>query len=120
MNDLDPLPVTREQLRQTLVAWQVGELTPAEVHDWAQTRYSVVDVEPENDDIAREILGHLDILDINLTTADDVPVFLKMLDLPLDRSGEAMELLRQHAESTDISARIVRYRDDPFYGRFCT
>lgn len=110
--------VTRDDLRAILRAWADGAMSPAEVHEWAENRYAVPDVEVE-DELVNEVLGALDILDINLTTVEDVPVFLSMLALPLDRYEEALELLRRHGDSVDIAARIQRYRDDPFYGRFC-
>ena len=111
--------VTRDELRVALLAWQAGELTAAQLRDWAENLYAVDDVDVE-DEIANEVLANLDILDINLTTVDDVPVFLKMLSLPVDRVDEAAELLQEHGESIDIAERMRRYRDDPFYGRFCT
>src|SRR2546430_9210523 len=100
--------ISREDLRSVLEGWQNGSLRPRDVQAWAEERYLVPDFEPE-DEVTDEILAHLDILDINLTTLEDVPVFLKMLSLPLENTHEAIALLAQHGEATDIKERMRKY-----------
>jgi hypothetical protein len=72
--------LTRNELRQVLLDWQAGNLQSRDVHDWATDRHAVSTYEPE-DEIVHVVLGELDMLDLNLTTTDDVPVFLQILDL---------------------------------------
>lgn len=110
--------ISREDIIKVLVAWQTGAIGPTEVHEWAEERYASSNFEPE-DDVTSEVLSNLDCLDINLTTLEDVPTFLQMLQLPQAQSDEAFRLLREHGDSVDINERMRRYANDPFYGRFC-
>jgi hypothetical protein len=52
-----------------------------EVHEWAEARFAT-DARECEDDVANEVLGALDVLDMNLLTREDVPVLQAMLDLP--------------------------------------
>src|SRR5436305_10640647 len=100
--------ITRDDLRTVLRAWQSGEIGAAEVHDWAESLYAVPAPEAA-DEIVNKVLAHLDILDISLTTVRRHPVYLKMLELTLDRGAEAIDLLRAHGDSLDMAARMKRY-----------
>jgi hypothetical protein len=105
-------------VQTVLRAWQAGDLGPEEVHLWAEDRYAASTFEPE-DEIVNEVLAHLDILDINLTTLEDVPTFLRMLALPSEKTEEAIALLKEHGAALDLADRMRQYAQDPFYGRFC-
>jgi hypothetical protein len=111
--------VTRGDIVEILEAWQAGTIGPRDVHEWAEERYASSKFEAE-DEVANEVLSNLDSLDINLTTVEDAPIFLRVLRLPHDASDAALALLREHSSSVDISERRRRYAADPFYGRFCT
>ena len=108
--------VTREELRNLLLDWQAGTLEPQEVLEWAEERY---DLEQLKDETVIEILTCLDCLHVNLTTVEDVPVFLRMLNLPLDRNEDALAMLQSHSASINLDARKTKYRDHPLYGLFC-
>jgi hypothetical protein len=110
--------VTRGDIIHVLEAWQAGTIGPRDVHEWAEERYASSNFETE-DDVATEVLSNLDCLDINLTTLEDAPTFLRMLRLPHDQPQEAFALLREHSDSIDIDERMRRYATDRFYGRFC-
>jgi len=104
--------LTREKLRSVLVDWQTGVLQPLEVLEWAEE----VELELPSDEITRAILSRLDILHLNLVTVEDVPAFLQALDLPVEKSGEALLILKRYEESVDWEARKERYRNHPPYG----
>jgi hypothetical protein len=110
--------VTRDEVRELLIRWRDGGMTPDAVDDWATARFGVPEFEPE-DEIVNTVLAHLDLLDVNLMTVDDIPTLLLVLDVPAERSAEAHELLRLHMESIDLPSRMARFRDDPYYAPFC-
>ena len=108
--------VTRADLRDVLTRWQQGELTHKQVYDWANER-SVPDKWDFEDEVAKEILIHLDILDVDLTTTDDIPAFLAMLDSQSE--SDAMRILEEHSKSFNLEERIAKWKNDPFYAPFC-
>jgi len=108
--------VTRIDLRDVLTRWQSRRLTHRQVYDWANERSGPGDWECE-DDVVAQVLIHLDVLDVNLTTPEDVPAFLAMLDAKTD--ADAMQILEDHSKTFDLEARIGKWKDDPFYAPFC-
>ncbi len=110
------MSVTREELQNILLDWQAGALEPRQVLEWAEERY---DLEQLKDETVIEILTCLDSLHVNLTTVEDVPVFLQMLRLPLERKGEALAMLETYSDSIDFEERKTKYRDHSLYGLFC-
>lgn len=109
---------TRDEVRQVLLSWQAGHLSPREVQEWADHRYPTHGA--VEDDLVVEMLARLDMLNMNLMTSDDIPVLLNALDLPEDRIDEAFDLLEQHDAIVDVAHRKRALGNDPFYGRFCT
>ncbi|HLM61482.1 MAG TPA: hypothetical protein VK308_11820 [Pyrinomonadaceae bacterium] len=103
-------------MRNVLLEWQSGALEPKDVLEWAEERY---DLEELKDETVIEILTCLDSLHVNLTTVEDVPVFLQMLDLPFESHKEALALLERHDDSINLDERKEKYRTHPFYGVFC-
>ena len=84
--------VTRDELRHLLRNWQAGDLTPEEVEDWATQRVASDQYQPD-DTVTEEVLNHLDILGINLTVPDDIPMLLAALDVPPGRLDLAAQIL---------------------------
>jgi hypothetical protein len=108
--------VMRDALRQILLSWQAGHMTPHAVHEWASDRYPARS--GPDDDLVTEILARLDMLDMNLITTDDIPVLMQALDLPLAQMAEAIHLLERHDATVDMAARKRALANDPFYGRY--
>ncbi len=71
---------TRDEVRQMLLSWQAGHLSPREVHEWVDDRYPTHGM--VKDDLVLEILARLDTLGMSLMTPDDIPVLLNALNLP--------------------------------------
>jgi hypothetical protein len=109
-----PQVVTRQEIIELLNSWQAGKLDAQFVYDWANERYSTEHWSAE-DDIVNEVLSELDILDINLTTTDDIPVFLEVLALPPEKVSEATGRLKAHASTFNLEARKQQCRGNPFY-----
>jgi hypothetical protein len=83
------------------------------VRDWADAKED--EKWAKADEVIGDIVAHLAILDINLTTPDEIPLYLRMLELP------AAEALRVHAEygaAQDIEALKEKWKDDPYYSQF--
>jgi hypothetical protein len=110
--------VTRQELETLLRRWQVGELTPRQVFDWANDRFATDHWDPE-DQITNEVLAQLDTLDMNLTTAEDIPHFLRLLALPHDQIDLAVALQQTYSKSIDIRARQSALANDSLYAPFC-
>jgi hypothetical protein len=110
--------VGRSEVRSVLADWQAGLRTSTEVHAWAETRFAVDDWECE-DDIANEVLAQLDMLDMNLLTADDIPVLLSIFDLPAGEADRANEILSSYFAGVDLHKRKKALANDPLYARFC-
>lgn len=114
--------VTRAEMRQVLERWRSGQLHAGEVNAWAGARFPA-DVPPGweyEDEVVGEVLAHLDLMDMNLTTSDDVPAFLEALSVRHDDLAGARALIAAHRSGIDFRARQARYAADPFYGPFCT
>jgi len=106
--------VTRQEIIDLLNSWRAGKRDAQSVYDWANERYATERWNTE-DDIVNEVLSELDILDINLTTTDDIPVFLEVLALPPGQVYEATCRLKAHASTFSLEARKQQCRKDPFY-----
>jgi len=110
--------ILRSDVRTVLADWQAGHRTSQDVHAWAEARFAVDDWECE-DDVVNEVLAQLDMLDVNLLTADDVPVLLTMLDLPAGQAARASEILSSYLAGLDLLGRKRALARDPVYARFC-
>jgi hypothetical protein len=110
--------ITRNELRQVLLDWQAGNLQSSDLHDWATDRHAVSTCEPE-DDIVNEILGEIDMLDMNLTTTEDATVLLQMLELPAERIDEAIGLWEGYRKTIDYETRKRQCKTDPLYSPYC-
>ena len=105
--------VTATEVDAKLSEWQSGTVTAAEVHQWAVPRYATHKWEPESDSV-NEVLAALDMLDVNLTTIEDVPALKKAL-----RSESAADILKVHFQTIDFAIRNRQLAADPLYARFC-
>jgi len=105
--------VTANLVESKLRQWQSGELTAAEVHNWAEDTFATDQWEPESDAV-NEVLAKLDTLDMDLVTAEDVPVLLSAL-----RSNAFEAILAEHFARVDIELRRVRLAGVPPYAPFC-
>ena len=75
-----------------------------------------VEQESSTDEITKELLSRLDILHVNLLTVEDIPVLLEVLDLPVEKSDDALRILESYDKSVDWKARKERYQSHPIYG----
>jgi hypothetical protein len=117
--------ITREQLCKILEDWQSGRVTAKQVHDWAQDRFwpgevNYADWEDDaNNSAAKEVLGDLDNLDMNLMTSEDIPIYLEFLQTPRGSFAQGYKKLEAALEAVDFKERQTRLKDDPLYEAFC-
>jgi hypothetical protein len=101
--------VTRADLVAVLREWQAGRVSATEVHDWAEALYSPGDFEVDDDEdsgsAASAVLARLDMLDINLITADDIPHYLELLHSPHGGLPEALKRFEAKQALIDFKAR---------------
>ena len=110
--------ITRQEIRKVLLRWQAGEVTHRFVFDWANDRYAGKQWNTE-DEIVDQVLLELYSLNLNLTTAEDVPHLLQLLTLPRGQIGTVMALHREYTRSIPIQARRLALAKDPLYGPYC-
>ena len=110
--------ITREEIRELLQRWQAGECSHKFVYDWAGERYGSKRWDTE-DEIVDQVLTELFTLDMNLTTAEDVPHLLAVLTIPQGQIGTAMALIREYTRTIDLKSRRLNLAKDPLYGPHC-
>ena len=80
--------ITRQDLIELLEKWSKGELDAENVHSWALSIYFNDNYEKNDwegdDSVTNEVLGHLDMLDMNFVTTDDIPALIEFLKTPLN------------------------------------
>jgi hypothetical protein len=105
--------ITASDIQHVLNQWAQGELSESEVHAWAEDRFCTSAYECESEE-ANEVLGRLDMMDMNLVTSEDIPVLMKALFSP-----DFESILATHDEQIDFAERRVALRHVPLYSRFC-
>jgi hypothetical protein len=105
--------INRADVRVVLGQWQRQELSHARVHEWATARFAVSAFECD-DEVTSEVLGALDMLDVNVTTQADIPYLLEALDAV--SGNEASSILA--SMPFDREERRQRFSEDSVYGPF--
>jgi hypothetical protein len=115
--------LSRGEIAEVLRRWQAGLLTAEQVHEWAEERYfpGHLDFDDEEDDrsVASEVMGYLDMLNMNLMVVEDVPIFLEFLETPAGRFAEGYGKFREALDRIDMRARQRELAHIPFYAPFC-
>jgi len=116
--------ISRKELKEKLLQWQEGQITAHELNDWAGQHYPNDDVEYDDWDdtensVTNEVLAALDMMDMNLTTPEDVPAYLKFLETPIDSFDEGFRKLQQYIKQINIKERAAALAANPFYEKFC-
>lgn len=105
--------VTSSDIEEKLRHWQSGKISAAELHDWAEDRYSNHRWETESDAV-NEVLAQLDMMNMNLITTEDISVLSRALT-----STHYLMVLNEHFKSIDMSNRKIQLANDPLYAPFC-
>ncbi|MDP3731132.1 MAG: hypothetical protein Q8R34_01410 [bacterium] len=75
------MTISKNDLKNILEQWQSGSIGADEVHKWAEERYAVSGWETDSE-VTNEVLGELDMLDMNLLIKEDADSFLSILNDP--------------------------------------
>lgn len=115
--------ITRKQLKNLLTKWRNGELTEEQLHDWAENRYLNDEVDYsdwENDkSVTNEVLGALDMMDMNLMTKEDIESYMKFLDTPPGQIIQGLRKLEDDLKMINYPERKKTLAKIPFYKDFC-
>jgi hypothetical protein len=110
------------EVANVLKNWVEGKISSRAVHDWANALYLKDDVEYEDweddESITNEVIGALDMLDMNLAVAEDALIYLDFLAAPKGSFAKAYAFYRKRLEAIDYESRRKELRDDPPYAPF--
>jgi hypothetical protein len=112
---MDRTLVTREEIGDVLRRWGAGSIDPPGVKRWLAEAGGVA-AGQTLDAGAREALAALDLLEVHLLTAEDVPALRALLDGGDER---AVERWVRYRDGIDLTARSRALRKSPFYRAFC-
>ena len=111
--------IDRQVLRDLLRKWQRGEITEGDVHEVAEELWQK-SAPPKYDEsdprsIAVEVLMHLDIMNQQWITVEDVPAILDFLDTPPGEEARGWAEWKRYWNNIDWDARQKRLAGHGFY-----
>ena len=113
----------RADVARVLTEWSTGRMTSIEVLSWADSRYPSDDVDYEDwegdDSVTNEVLGALDMLDMNLALPEDAPIYLQFLSTPVGQYSSGSAEFQRRLAAIDYESRRAQLRDTMPYAPFC-
>ena len=114
--------VARNEIRQKLREWQSGIISTDAIQTWASQWFLAEHIDFEDwegdNSVSNEILGALDMLDMNLTTTEDADAFLEFLSSPVGQFAEGYKKMKVRLDSVDFDARRIALRGVEPYAPF--
>jgi hypothetical protein len=112
--------IERNTLIQLLDAWLLGTYDERQVHERAESIMDEMAEVPnfsENDprSIPLEVLVHLDALNHQLITKEDIPIMHEFLSTPIGKEAEAWTRWRQYWDTLDMQTRRLQLQTNPYY-----
>lgn len=112
--------VERSELLVLLEQWQRGALNEREVHEQAESLSDQLGEQPlcpEHDpgSIPMEVLLHLEILNHQLITPEDIPAMQAFLNTPLGNESQGWAAWRSYWENLDLESRRQKLKLNPYY-----
>lgn len=116
------MKITREDIQNKLLDWQKGVVSAKQVYDWANAlceddAVEFADQEGE-DSISSEALFFLEMLDMNLSTSEDVPIYLRLLATPKGAFAAGMSEFDKKFKARVLDRRRHQLKSDPLYAKF--
>jgi len=117
--------VSRSEIADVLRQWQARALTVGQVYEWAERLYLPGEIDfddnegEEEESAAKEVLASLELLKMNLVTADDIPIYLEFLNTPSGQFKEGYQRFLTALSDIDHKKRSLALADDPFYAAYC-
>ena len=111
--------VLRHQLLDLLDKWEMGILSEAKVHEkaeklWEQNDWPDYD-EGDSRSIGIEVLSHLEILNHQLITKEDIPAIVHFLKTVEGGEQDGWDAWRRYWNDLDLAARKERLKNHPYY-----
>ncbi|MBI1926186.1 hypothetical protein HYR99_18285 [Candidatus Poribacteria bacterium] len=112
--------IDRAVIQTLLKRWGSGTIDEREVHEEAERlcdQYEEWPTLPERhpESIAIEVLSHLEILNHQLITREDIPVMLAFLDTPLGKELKGWKAWRRYWDGLDFRSRRKVLKHNPYY-----
>jgi hypothetical protein len=117
--------VTRSELLEKLDQWVAGKVSAEDVHSWAAVLHVTGNTEFDDWEgnrefsAAKEALAELYMLDINLITKDDAPLFVRFLNTPRGQFEAGDIPFIGGLQQIDLDARKEALKDTEPYRRYC-
>ena len=110
----------RDVIQTLLERWQSGVIDEREVHEEAEMLWDEHEEWPtfpehHPESIAIEVLSHLEILNHQLITREDIPAMLTFLDTPPGKELQGWKAWRRYWEGLDLRSRQKALKDNPYY-----
>ncbi len=116
------MQITRDDIKHKLLDWQKGVLTAREIYDWANQLCAddanTFDDQEGDESAAEEVLFLLEVLDMNLSTAEDVPLYLQLLTTPQSSLSAGLKDFEKKFKARDLARRKQKLKSDPLYFAF--
>jgi hypothetical protein len=112
--------IQRSELLDLLEQWRTGIIDERKVHEQAEALMEELAEQseyPENDpkSIPMEVLLHLDILNHQLITPEDIPAMQAFLQTPFGQESPGWATWRSYWDSLDFERRKQELSSNPYY-----
>ena len=117
--------VGREQILDKVGQWSRGTITPVEMHAWVTDLLLGGDIEYEDWEgdgrfsVTREVLAELEMLDMNLITRDDAPIFIEFLRTSAGDFETGYIAFISRLQSIDPDERRQSLKNTEPYAKYC-
>ena len=112
----------REEVVQKLKDWQANRTSSEDLLHWADSLYPSDDVDYEDwegdDSVTCEVMAALDLLDVNLSTSEDAPIYIEFLSTPIGHFQIGYAKYKYALDQIDHDARRAQLSDVPLYWPF--
>ncbi|MGH2472453.1 MAG: hypothetical protein ACRDG6_08635 [Candidatus Limnocylindria bacterium] len=98
-------PASRTNLPDLLERWRSGVIGERAVHEEAERS------------IAFEVVSQLEILNVQLITAEDVPAFIEFLETPSGAEGAGWDRWQHYWDGIDFAKRLKDLVNNPYYAK---
>jgi hypothetical protein len=107
--------MTREYLISLLEAWRNDLITAKQLYECIETLYdeSKICLDEENEEeesVCREVIGNLNMMDMDYTWKDDIDAYIEFLKTPIGQFKEGAKKFYDYTDSVDIKERMKELR----------
>jgi hypothetical protein len=112
--------MSREYLISLLEAWRNDKITAKELHECVDHLHGEVDIyldeegnknEYKEESVCREVLGNLDMMDMDYDWKDDIDAYIEFLKTPIGQFEEGAKKFYDYKKSIDIEERRKKLRN---------